>query len=375
MAIMSEFKSAYSTRLLTPEDNEKMLELLKASPIESGDLSICFDRQPDIFIMANLKYKPAKYIGLFIGDRLIGFGLVGYHIGMFNSTAQEVYHLSNIFVDKEYRGRGFLLRAHRMFFEEVLDKSLPGYAVIMKGNKNAERYIGWQSKKYPYMPKSSLLSEYDVRNIIITTKKRESKEVVRKATGKDIGTIISLLKDEFSNRLFAPDISDVSFQMNIRERPDFSISNYYVVERNSQVIGVCAAWDCSSFKQIRILKYSRKFRLIKNGYNLIAPLLKLPRLPYPGQAFKAIYITDVSIKNRDPRVFNALLRKVYNEYKQKEFNLIVLGSYKNDQLLDATNDFFYQSVESNVYLYYDNDKTRTEIEQNNRKPYIDIAFL
>jgi len=348
---MNEFNSTFSARLLTQEDNEKMLDLLKLSPIEAGDLSICFDRQPDIFIMANLKYKPAKYIGLFIGDRLIGFGLVGYHMGMFNDGVQQVYHLSNIFVQKEYRGKGFLLRAHQMFFDEVYEKSIPGYAVIMNGNSKAERYIGWKSEKYPRIPKSSFLHAYEVRNIIISIAKKESKELVRKATEEDISSIVSLLKAEFSDRLFAPDISEESFMKNISDRPEFSISNYYVVERDSQVIGVCAAWDCSSFKQIRILKYNRKFNFIKTIYNLLAPSLKLPRLPQLGQAFKSVFITDVAIRNRDPNVLNTLLKKIYNEYRQKEYNLIVLGSYKNDSLLEATNDFFYQAVESNVYLY------------------------
>jgi hypothetical protein len=372
---MEEIRSPYSVRLLTPDDNSQMLEVIKLSPIESNGLSICFDREPDFFILTGLKYDPANYIGIFKDNRLLGFGLMGYHTGMVSGVPQKVFHLSNVFMRREFRGKGLFLKFRQMFFQEIFEKACPGYAVIMKGNKNAERYIGWNSPRYSFLPHSSLLNSYDVRNLMITFKKREGNIPVRKADSGDIPSIVSLLKDEFSHRIFAPDIDEVKFRYNLQVRPDFYIENYYVALKENEVVGTCAAWDCSSFKQIRILKYNRKFKMIKNGYNLIAPLFRFPLLPVEGQPFRAVYITDCAVKQRDPAIMNALLRKIYNECRSKNFNLIVFGSFENDKLLNATNGFIYQSVKSNIYLIHKDGEAIESIKKNNQRPYIDVAFL
>lgn len=372
---MGNTQSQFSARLLTQEDNRQMLEILQLSPIESGGLSICFDREPDIFIMAKLKYEPAKYIGIFQGEHLLGFGLIGYHTGMVSGVPQQVFHFSNVFMRREFRGKGLFFKARNLFFQDTYQNACLGYAVIMKGNKNAERYVGWHSEKYPFTPHSSLLNTYDVRNIIITFKKRESKLIVRKARMEDIHYIVSLLKAEFSERLFAPHIDEDKFKNNLKQRPNFSISNYYVVEKGNQIVGTCAAWDCSSFKQIRILKYSKQFKRIKNTYNLFSRFFRFPPLPDAGQSFKAAYITDCAVEKRDPEIMNAMLRKIYNEYRSQKFNMIVFGSYKNDRLLKATNGFYYQSVESNIYLLHKDEAMMEKLKQTNDKPYIDVAFL
>jgi len=372
---MEKQKSPYIIRQLSSENNREMLEILQLSPIESGGLSICFDREPDIFTMANLKYKPAKYIGIFKDEQLLGFGSMGYYTGYVLGEPQTVFHLSNVFMRKEYRKKGLFLPSAEVFFEEAHKNSYLGYAVIMKGNKNAERYIGWQSERYPFIPYTSVLGVFDVRNIIISFKKRESKISVRKAKPEDLEQIVSLLKEEFSGRLFSPFIDSKVFMENLKCRPDFSINNYYVVEKENKIVGTCAAWDCSSFKQIRILKYSKRFRWIQNLYSLFSLLFSFPPLPVPGKEFKAVYITDYAVFNRDPKILNALLRKIYNEYRILKFNLMVFGSYENDNLLKATNGFVFQSVKSNIILCHKDKSTVENVISGKTHPYVDVAFL
>lgn len=352
-----------------------MLDILRSSPIESGGLKICFDREPDIFTMARLKYDPAKYIGIFIDEHLLGFGLIGYHTGLVSGEPQKVFHLSNVFMRREFRNKGLFLRAHEEFFREVSNNSFLGYAIIMKGNKNAERYVGWMSEKYSYIPYSERVAAFEARNVFITFKKRESRVTVRKAGIDDISAIVSLLADEFSGRLFAPDINIEAFNKNLCIRPDFSIDNYYVAEKEGQIVGTCAAWDCSSFKQIRILSYSRNLLIIRKILTVVSALFRIPDLPDTGQALKAVYITDCAVQKRDPKLLNALLRKVYNEYRRKMFNLLIYGSYKDDKLLKATKGFFYQPVESNIILIH-NDKSEVEkLIREKQYPHIEVAFL
>src|ERR1019366_541578 len=64
--------------------NRAMLDILRQSPIEAGGLAICFDRQPDIFAMCDLKYDPAVWSGFFEGDTLAGIVVAGDHQGYVN---------------------------------------------------------------------------------------------------------------------------------------------------------------------------------------------------------------------------------------------------------------------------------------------------
>jgi len=104
-------------------------------------------------------------------------------------------------------------------------------------------------------------------------------------------------------------------------------------------------------------------------------VFKFPSLPNSGQPFKAVYITDCAVAKRDPKLMNAMLRRIYNEYRAKNFNIIVFGSYKNDRLLKAANSFFHQSVESNIYLFHKDKSVIETLKQKEQHPYIDMAFL
>lgn len=372
---MGKVKSPYLIRQLCKEDNKEMLEILRLSPIESEGLSICFDREPDIFKMANIKYRPAKYIGIFKNEKLLGFGLMGYYIGYVLGKPQKVFHLANAFMRKEFRKKGLFLQAGEIFFEEANQNSYVGYAVIMKGNINAERYIGWQSDRYPAIPYSAILGVLEVRNIIITFKKRESSLLVRKAKIEDLEKIVSLLKEEFSNQLFAPYIDNNVFAENLKSRPDFSIHNYYVAEQGNKIIGTCAAWDCSSFKQIKIQKYGKKLMWVKKIYSLLSLLFSLPPLPSENDELKAVYITDCAIQNRNAEILNAILRKIYNEYRNLKYNILVFGTYENDKLLKATSSFLNQSLKSNIILCHKEKSVVENIKAGKTSPYIDVALL
>ncbi len=46
--------------------NAEMLQILKRSPINAGGLSIYFDKEPDVFAQARMKFFLSNHLGLFI---------------------------------------------------------------------------------------------------------------------------------------------------------------------------------------------------------------------------------------------------------------------------------------------------------------------
>jgi hypothetical protein len=110
-----------------------MLAILRRSPVETAGLTLCFDRQPDIFTMADLKYDPAAWSGLFESGVLAGFGLVGCHQAYVNGAVHPVMRVTDFYVQPEFRGRGFLKGVLPRFFDEGASVASLGYVVIIRG--------------------------------------------------------------------------------------------------------------------------------------------------------------------------------------------------------------------------------------------------
>jgi len=409
---------------LTSEHNGAMLDILHECPITTGELTICFDRVPDIFLLPGLRYDHSEYLGFFSGGKLVGFALIGYEKVWVNQKPATTFQFTDCSIRKEARKQGLIYGSFKAFFEKPYDGSECGYAIVMKGNRPAESYIGSRKQGYSFIPYSKVIGELVVRNIVITFKKRtrtplkagarESVKAsaraslregareslkerareslrdgaraslrdgarasfnVRQAEEKDISSMVELLQRDFKERLFAPYLTEEKFRRNLAERPDFDIGNYYIAEKDGKTAGVCAAWDTASFKQNRVLKYSLKFRVKKVFYSLLGFLFKFPPLPRTGESFKDVHIIEFAAENRDPAIMEALLLAVYEEYRKKKYNTIIFGTSSDDPLLEAADSFMTESVVSHIIMAGTNEELLEDGAVSTRLPYIDIAQL
>lgn len=373
---MNKDSSLYCLKEIGREYNDEMLAILKESPIESGGLTICFDKEPDIFLIPELKSDYFKCVGFFKENELLGFAMVLYLEVYVNNKPQTVMYFCNMYVKKRGRHKKFGFKAGEYLFKETYGETNLGYSIVMKGNKPAESYINKRDKRFPSIPFTKFISYLDVKNIILVQRKKESsKYKVRHAGMDDIDVIVDFLKKEFSQRLFAPVIDREKFLQNLKRRPDFNITNYFVAEKDEKIVGVCAAWDMSSFKQNKVISYRKSFKFKKILFSLLAGIFKFSPLPREGNAFKDVTITDCAVGERNPEIMEALLLKIYNEYREKKYNTLIFGSYYNDPLLKAVKNFFSKSVISNIILFSKNKSDLEDGKIDKSMPYVDIAML
>lgn len=366
----------YVLRKIGREQNINMLEILRESPVDSKRLRICFDRQPDIFLTPELTSEHVECAGFFRETELLGFAMLSYQNVYVNGLPRTVMYYCNIHAKKEGRQKGFFYKTSDFFFRDTYNNSNLGYAIVMKKNKAAERFIGKRKCKYPNLPASKVISDLKVINIMITFRKRESSEYqVRKATLMDIDSIVSLIRQEYSKRLFAPVMDRTIFLKNLKKRPRFDISNYYIAEKEGKIVGVCAAWDMGVFKQNIIIRYGRKLKMVKIFHAIFARLFALPQMPKEGQAIRDVTIIEYAAKDRNPDILEALLLKIYNEYRGRKYNMLIIGSCAGDSLLDATNKFFVHSVVSSIILFSKDESLLEEGEIDTSLPYIDLVML
>src|SRR5665648_140359 len=143
--------SLYHIEPIDSRYNDEMLEILRSAPITTEDLTVYFDRQPDFFRLAGIKYHPHYYYGFFRLDKLKGFGMIGYHDSMVNGLPETVFHLKDFYVSADARGKGFGYKVTEQFFKETHNRSAIGYAVLMTGNRDPHSYVGHRNPAFPYI--------------------------------------------------------------------------------------------------------------------------------------------------------------------------------------------------------------------------------
>jgi hypothetical protein len=357
--------------------NTEMLRILRSAPITTDNITLCFDRQPDIFLLPEIKYEQFSYLGFFINDKLSGFVLNGYHKALVNGEPESVFHFTDYYIIPEARGKRFNFMISEYLFKETYHNAKLGYAIIMEGNKEALSLIGRRHPKYPDVPWTRIINKLEVKTIMITWPlKLSALHKIRHAEKKDIPVIVSLLNDEHKDRLFGLVYSESTFENYITNRPGMTIDNYYLAEdMHGNVCGVCAAWDCTSFKQNRVLNYGARFLPALIAYKCLSLLFGFSSLPGKGDYFRDINITDYAVKNRDPDIMKALLRAIYAFCRKAGYQSIIWGSTAGDPLLKASKGFFSQSVISNIVLLSRKPELIEDNVIKNHLPYIDVACL
>lgn len=369
--------SLYHIRPIDRKYNNEMLEILRSAPITTENLTIYFDRQPDFFKLAETKYHPYFYYGFFRLEQLKGFGMIGYHQAMVNGMAETVFHLKDFYVLPDARGKGFGYRTTEQLFRETHNRSVIGYAVIMSGNRDPHSYISHRNPSFPFIPYSRIINRLDVRNILLTWPVWQDRDyTIRTASIQDIPAIVALLNNEHRGRLFGNIYSEGTFLSNLDNCPGLTLGDYYLALDKAGVLsGVCAAWDCSSFKQTRVLRYGRGFLPARIAYETLALFFNLSPLPSRGKSFKDFIITDYAVREREPKIMKALLKVIYNVYRKRGFQNMIWGSSADDPLLGASKGFFYQRLVSNIVLISTNPDMIESNAIHNHLPYIDLPCL
>jgi GNAT superfamily N-acetyltransferase len=369
--------SLYHIEPVDRRNNAEMLNILRSAPNNTKNLTVCFDRQPDFFKLAEIKYHPYFYYGFFRFDLLKGFCGIGYHDAMVNGLRESVFHMRDYYVLPEARGKGFGYKITEKFYKETYNRASVGYVVILTGNRASLSYVGHRNTSYPYIPYSRIINQLEVRNIMLIWPVCNSRDyTIRNADTGDIPEIVALLNNEHKDRLFGNHYDESTFQNYLNKCPGLTISDFYLaLDRNRRPCGVCAAWDCSSFKQTRVLRYGKGFRAAKLFYKSLSLLFQLPSLPAPGECFNDLIITDYATRDRDPGIMSALLRSVYNDFRKRGFQNLMWGSSADDPLLKASDNFFFQRVVSNIVLISTNPDMVESGVIRNYLPYIDLPCL
>jgi hypothetical protein len=262
-------------------------------------------------------------------------------------------------------------------FREHQHLSPLGYGLIMDGNKSSMRFVGNRPDSNHYSPLSRVIGRQVIHTILLALPVAgRHNYIIRRAQTEDIPDIVRLLNTEHKDRLFGKTCTETSFQATLQKSSGLSITDYFLAfDHRGQCCGVCAAWDMGGMKQTRVLQYGRAFLPARAAWKAISILFNRPPLPEPGQHFREVTLTDCAVQDRNPAIMNALLRRVYREYRKLGYHFMIWGSCMDDPLLLAAKDFMSQKIVSNIVLFSTQAQLLEEGRVKNHLPYIDISAI
>jgi hypothetical protein len=339
--------SAYEVKGLSANWNDSFLEISRQSPVRAGKISIHFDRSPDILSIPKMQSYRVVPLGLFYRDELIGIAIASYQKRLIRGVITDVIYLGNMHVIRKGTGKLFLKKLGERVAYKVKKrpevKYLYGY--VMQDNRPGKRIARLGELDSKLCGSISMFTLLTLKQIPLS-----SKFLIRKASLSDAEQIVSLLSNAYRQQFLAPTMNLELFMNNLEQRPGIDINNYYLALRGKKIVGTCLAWDMTPIKKNRIKFHGFKMKFVHSAYNLMAQLNGSAKLPEPGEPFRDVTIAEYAVLNKDPEIMEALLRAVYQDYRQRGYHSIIFGCSSEDPIHKATKPFLFREVRSGVVI-------------------------
>lgn len=359
-----------SFRPVGPSDARALLTINRACPIES-DFTLRFDREPDFFAWPRAVFDSFEYLGFYDGDRLVGYGLVGYREGWTGSAWGRWAYAGDLRLVPEYRGLGVAGRGIATLLERVpLDVGL-GFVVLKRGNTVAERLARSFRLESIQYDRAGVL---EVVNLPIRPRAGDVAEgSIRPAVAGDLPASATLLRGGWEGRLFAPRVEDAGGR---RLGADVDAGRAVVAMRGDRIVGIIAWHDYSDVRRTTILRYSARSWPLRAAWRVARGAgVPLATLPQPGGSLRAVTVTHLAVEDDAPAVVDALVDAAMRALAGGGVHLLQVAEMSGHPLLKALRGRCGWRFRSNVWIGWRSGARSPIGAAPRRPPFIDLAII
>jgi len=364
-------KSCFEIGLANESDDDQLRRLLRRSPIP-GSISVTFEREPSFFDSCRVR---GDFFQVGIGrDRrtgnAIGLGTRSVAHAFVNGRPMPLGYLADLRLDERYRGGTLIARGYRFLRHLHHDHRARLYTtMIFTGNHGALTTIASGRAGLPQYHDMGVVHSPGI-NIRRTKPTINAGCDILRGSEDLLPEIVECLNRNNSRRQFAPVHTIAMFKNQWR---DFRCTDFYVAVRRSRVIGVLGCWDQRAFKQTRVAGYGPRLRYLVPLANILRPLTGSPLFPEPGQEVSYFYISFVSVDEDNVEVFQALLRRAYNDSVGSRYLYAILALHERDALLPALRDYSQTPFSGRLFCVTFEDGEDLYRSLDGRVPYLEAA--
>jgi hypothetical protein len=356
------------------DDDADLRALLRDNPTD-GWIKLALAREPDAFAAATVMGPQHGYI-------IARQCATREPIGMCEWSARESFidgaprplaYLGALRVAPRWRRRRRMLAGGFEAVHQLLHQGrATPYALtaIAAGNRVALRMLG---ANLPGMPRYQALEPFST--FALRPRATAAPAAVERARAGDLAAIAVCLNRTYRHYQFAP-------VWSARDLADFVLcrglapEDFLVIRRGPGIAACVALWDQNAFKQAIVQGYAGALGHVRPLVNIIAPLLRLPRLPMPGEPLRQVYLSHLAVEGGDPHLFNLLIEAALGEAKRRGFALALTGLAARHPLADVLRRHFgAREYEAMLHLVRWDDAADPADTPMSRLPHLEIAVL
>ena len=366
--------------LATPADDPAIRRVLRTNPVP-GAVTVTYEREPDYFLGCSTMGRSYDVVVARQqpGGEVVGFACRAIRSLFVNGRPQEVGYLSQLRVDKRFRGRWVVSRGFRFMRQLHADGQVAGYlASITEENREARGILVDRPRRH--FPAFHELDRLYTLALIVRpgylragAAPRSPYDICCGSTA-DLGAIVAFLREYGAAKQFFPVYDEDGFSESSTTR-GFRVEDFVVARRNGDIVGVIGLWDQSEYKQTVVQAYTGSLRWARPVYNAGARVLGAQPLPPPGAQLRSAYASFICVADDDPGPFRALLRHVYELAAERQYAYLIVGLSARDPLLAVARRYPHITYRSRVYAVCWEDGEDVYGRLDRRVPYIEIATL
>jgi hypothetical protein len=361
-------------RLAGAEDDPDIRRLLAAAPLP-GRIALALEREPDYFLGCTTLGSVCQVL---VGreaatGHLVGVACRAVRRLYVNGEPREVGYLSQLRVDRRYRGRWLLSRGFQVFRALHADGRVRRYlTTITDDNHEARRLLVERPRRH--FPRYRELERLVTFALVLRRRGAPAGRGLFGPIAVDPGDAVGFLEREGPARQFFPAYRKDDFDGSSLTR-GFASTDWLAVGRAGTVAAVGGLWDQQAYKQAVVRGYAGPLRLLRPLASLALRALGAAALPPPGASVRGVYLAFHRVAGEDPAAFAALLDVACAEAARRGHAYLLVGLAARDPLLAVARRRLHVAYPSRLYsVSYEEDEAGDDAPDG-RLPHVEIATL
>ena len=362
----------FAIRPATSADNSAILSLI-GSPQPSNGVQFAFERTPDYFQSALVSHQqPHTLVVERRSDNAVVAMLnLGVRDVFVDGTAQTIRYGSDLRIAPEYQGSRVLIYINRAVRECIQDTWYQ--SVILEENEKSRGALEGGRAGLPiFKPMGGIVTH------TITGCKRSSpasSKKVRKATTADIPAMNRFISDMATHYQFLPAYNFWDVEAGLPYFNGLRISDFLVlIDSDNEVSGLVGLWNQKSFKQTRVVDYSRSVAMFRPFYNAWSSFRGGFILPAKGKTFDYYALHSPLTHPRNSDAFRDLLHSAWQHIIERGSRAMTLTLSNEDPRCAVLDEFRTIPLKARQYTVAFKDEFQPVLDSH-RIPYFESGRL
>lgn len=363
--------TSFSIRTATAADNQAILSLI-AQPQPSNGVKFAFERLPNYFTSALISHLRPETLVVERKDNkdLVAMVNMGWRDVYVDGQIKTIRYGSDLRIAEAYQGSRVLIYINRAVRECVKDDWYQ--SVILEENDKSRGALEGARAGLPlFKPMGSIFTHTITgcrKPITLSTQ-------LRPATQADIPAMNAFVTNMAAYYQFLPhynfwDVEAAHPYFNGMSIHDFILC----VDEHHEIKGLVGLWNQKSFKQTRVLDYSRSVALFRPFYNFWSLLSGGFVLPAKGDTFDYLALHSPLTHPEDHDTFRQLLQAAWQGVRQQGKRAMTLTLSEADPRLAVLADFRSIPLKAYQYTAAFDEQSLPNLD-NTRIPYFESGRL